>query len=129
MSTHCNIYPGSNKKRLPISFSNREKPAAQCALPGGGLFYPALKNAAREENAAAAFETLKTDIRAEPDHLPVITAAGMDFFETDDITEPGFLNHHTPLCRRIIQAAVYPVSQVTGDFPGSDGKILAFRGI
>jgi hypothetical protein len=45
-----------------------------------------MKNAPFQEDTAAAFKTLETDIRAKSDYLPVITATGVNFFEPDNVT-------------------------------------------
>jgi len=61
------------------------------------VFHLALKNASFQENTPTAFEAFQTDISAKPDHLPVITTAGVNFFQADDITEFCFPLHPTPL--------------------------------
>jgi hypothetical protein len=51
------------------------------------VFEPALEGAALEENAALALEALKTDISPQPDHLPLIAAAGVLLLEADPVAQ------------------------------------------
>lgn len=50
-------------------------------------FNPALKGAALKEHAALALEALKANISPQPDHLPLIAAAGVLLLETDPVAQ------------------------------------------
>ena len=40
-----------------------------------------------------AFQAFDANVRAQPDYLPFVAAAGMFLLEADDIAELNFYNH------------------------------------
>ena len=52
-----------------------------------------LKDTAFKQDMVLAFEAFNTYISAQPDHLPLIAAAGVFLLEADDITERYSHNH------------------------------------
>ena len=54
---------------------------------GGNAFNPARQQAAFEEDTALTFETLKTNVSAKPDYLPLIAAAGVLLLQVDYVTK------------------------------------------
>ncbi len=52
-----------------------------------------LKDTSLKEDPALAFEAFNANISPEPDHLPLIAAAGMLFLEADHVTQL-YLNNH-----------------------------------
>jgi len=63
-------------------------------LPAGNKFCdPALKDASFQQDTVLAPEAFNPDIGAKPDYLPFIAAAGVPFFEADDIAEFYLHNH------------------------------------
>ena len=65
--------------------------------PGNEGFDPALKDAALKENTALAFEALNPDVSSQPDHFPLIAAAGVLLLEADHITQFYLHNHYSYL--------------------------------
>ena len=56
-------------------------------------FDSTLKDASFKEKTVLAFKALNTDVSADPDHLPLIAAAGVLFLEADDISQLYLHNH------------------------------------
>ena len=54
---------------------------------GNKGFNPALEDAALKENAALAFEAFYAYISTEPDHLPLVTTAGMFLLEAHHVAQ------------------------------------------
>ncbi len=54
---------------------------------GGNGFNPARQQAAFEEDTVLTLETLKTNVGAKPDYLPLIAAAGVLFLQANDIAQ------------------------------------------
>ncbi len=61
--------------------------------PGNEGSDSSLKNRAFQHHPVLTFEADDADIGAQTVHLPVITAAGMLFFEADHIAQFDFHNH------------------------------------
>jgi hypothetical protein len=53
----------------------------------------AFEDTALQKDAALALEALDTDVGTEPDHLPLIAAAGVFLLEAHDVAQL-YLNNH-----------------------------------
>ncbi len=81
----------SNKKLISgraVTFSGISSLA-----PGDKFFNTPYQDASLQEDTVLAFPAADADVRSQAHHLPLAAAAGVAFFETDDVAQFDFGNH------------------------------------
>jgi hypothetical protein len=66
---------------------------ASLLTSGDKGFNPALKDAALKEHLVLALKASNSDIRPEPDYLPLIATAGVLLLEANHVTQFELHNH------------------------------------
>jgi hypothetical protein len=61
---------------------------------GDKFFDTALEDCPLQQDPALALEAFNPDVGAHPNHLPLITAAGVLLFEADHIAQPYLQGHY-----------------------------------
>jgi len=99
-----------------------------CRTPVDESLNTAFEDTARQPDATLAPPAADADIGAEPDHLPLVAAAGMLLFETDYVSESN-VGDHQRLPQLAGEVLVNLVAQRGSRLPRSRAEVLAGRGV